>query len=182
MPALIEMDLALPLYERAIDAALRAEGPQSRLAVDIRLTLANGLMSVGEVDSSKRQLAVALATMRTVGGADDIGAALAEARATYEMFITIFLSRRSISFEEALGTLERIRKRLDERSSRVPEGIPSSHRLRHRFAVSGLGRFRARQRTSGVVCSGAPSSGGGSEHAWADRDISRLVGHASGRS
>jgi eukaryotic-like serine/threonine-protein kinase len=116
-------DLALPIYERAIDAALRAEGLQSRLAIDIRFSLARGLRGVGEVDSSKRQLAAALATMRALGGADDIGAALAEAREMYEMFGTTFQSRRLVSFEEALATLERIRERFDEPSSRLPEVI-----------------------------------------------------------
>ena len=147
------LDLALPIYERAIDAALRAEGPQSRLAIDIRFSLARGLRDVGEVDSSKRQLAAALATMRALGGADDIGAALAEARAMHEMFFTIFLSRRLISFEEALGTLERIRKRLDEPSSRVPEAI----RARIDFAIGSLhlgwGDF---ERGSELLASSAP--------------------------
>ena len=116
-------DLALPLYERAIDAALRAEGPQSRLAIDIRLGLVRGLWGVGEVESSKRQLAVALAAMRALGGADDIGASLAEAAATATMFHSTLPQGRGVSFEEALATLERIRKRFDEASSRVPEAI-----------------------------------------------------------
>jgi serine/threonine protein kinase/tetratricopeptide (TPR) repeat protein len=127
-------DLALPIYERAIDAALRAEGPQSRLAINIRLTLAKALMGVGEVDSSKRQLAAALAAMRALGGADDIGAALAEAEAMYSMFNATFQSRREVSFEEAIATLERIRKRFDEPSSRVPEAI----RARIDFKIGAL--------------------------------------------
>src|SRR5262249_6988528 len=48
-------DLARPLYERAIEAALRAEGPQSRLAIDIRRDFAFGLWFVREFDASKRQ-------------------------------------------------------------------------------------------------------------------------------
>jgi tetratricopeptide (TPR) repeat protein len=126
------MDIALPIYERAIAAALRAEGPQSRLAVDMRLSLASGLRAIGEVEASKRQLAAALATMRALGGADDIGAALAEARATMLSFMATFRSRRMLSFEEALATLERIRRRLDEPSSRVPEAI----RARVDFALA----------------------------------------------
>ena len=116
-------DLARPLYERAIDAALRAEGPHSRLAIDIRVRLAAGLRNAGELDASKRQFAAALATMRALGGPDDIGAALAEAQDTYELSHTTFRSTRLISFEEALATLERIRKRFDEPLSRVPEVI-----------------------------------------------------------
>jgi eukaryotic-like serine/threonine-protein kinase len=114
------IDLALPIYERAIDAALRAEGPQSRLAVEIRLSHAKALRSIGETDASKRQLAAALATMRALGGADDIGAALAEAEAVTHMFASSFQSRRVVSFEEALAALERIRKRFNESSSQVP--------------------------------------------------------------
>jgi serine/threonine-protein kinase len=118
------IDLALPIYERAIDAAFRAEGPHSRLAIDIRLSLAKALRSIGEVDASKRQLAAALATMRALGGADDIGAALAEAEAMTHMFrSTTSQSRRVVSFDEALAALERIRKRFDEAPSRVPEVI-----------------------------------------------------------
>jgi serine/threonine-protein kinase len=113
-------DLALPIYERAIDAALRAEGPQSRLAIDIRLSLARGLRFVGDIDASKRQFAVAIATMRALGGGNDVGAALAEADEMYGMFID---SRRMASFEEALATLDRIRKSFDEPSARVPEAI-----------------------------------------------------------
>ena len=117
-------DLALPLYERAIDAALRAEGPQSRLAADIRLGFMRGLWSIGEVDLARRQLAAALATMRALGGADDIGASLAEAAAMTSMFhSTTFGARRMASFEETLGTLESIRRRFDEAPSRVPEAI-----------------------------------------------------------
>jgi eukaryotic-like serine/threonine-protein kinase len=116
-------DLALPIYERAIDAALRAEGPHSRLAIDIRLSLAKGLRDVVEMDSAKRQLAAALATMRALGGADDVGAALAEARHVYFAFKTTFRSRRVVSFKEALATLQRIRKRFDEAPSGVPEAI-----------------------------------------------------------
>jgi tetratricopeptide (TPR) repeat protein len=120
------LDLALPLYERAIDAALRAEGPQSRLAIDIRLGLAGGLRIAGEADASKRHLGAALAAMRALGGADDIGAAVAEARAMYAMFqATILQSKRMASFEEALAALERIAKRFEEPPSRVPEAIRS---------------------------------------------------------
>jgi len=117
------VDLARPIYDRAIDAALRSEGPQSRLAIDIRLSLAKALRSVGETDEARRQVDAALATMRELGGADDIGAALAEADAMTHMFASTFEFGRAVSFKEALATLERLRKRLEEASFRVPEGI-----------------------------------------------------------
>jgi eukaryotic-like serine/threonine-protein kinase len=118
-----QVDLALPVYERAIDAALRAEGPQSRLAIDIRLTLSQSLMGVGQAEASKRQLAAALDTMRALGGADDIGAALTEARTMAYWFTGWVSHSRVVSFEEALAALERISKLLDEPSSRVPEAV-----------------------------------------------------------
>jgi len=116
-------DLALPIYEHAIDAALRAEGPQSRLAIDIGLSLARGLREMGQVAASKRQFAAALAMMRAVAGPDDMGAALVEAEEMFSTFNTAFQSRRLVSFDEALATVERIRKRFDEPSSHVPEVI-----------------------------------------------------------
>lgn len=117
-------DLARPIYERAIDAAFRAEGPLSRLAIDIRLSLAKGLMYIGDMDASKRQLAAALATMRALGGPDDIGAAMTEAKWTITMFTgTTVQARRILSFEEAHATLERIKRRFDEPSSRVPDAL-----------------------------------------------------------
>jgi serine/threonine-protein kinase len=117
------MDLALPVYERAIDAAVRAEGLQSRLAVEIRLDLVTRLLFAGQVDAAKRQLANALATLRALGGADDIGAALAEAGKVVHMFSGHLLSRRMIPFEEASASLDRIKKRFDDPSSRVPDAI-----------------------------------------------------------
>jgi len=126
-------DLALPLYERAIDAALRAEGPQSRLAIDVRRSFAGALMAVGELEASKRQFAAALAGMRALGGADDIGAALVEAGWTSSMYsMSTTEAKRMISFEEALATLSRIKNRFDEPSSRVPESI----RARVDFALA----------------------------------------------
>jgi tetratricopeptide (TPR) repeat protein len=116
-------DLALPTYERAIEAALQAEGAQSRLANEIRLSHARSLIYIGQVEAGKRQLAAALGTMRALGGEDDLGASVVEANFVYILFDAVFESRRFISFDEAIASLERIRKRLDESPTRVPEAI-----------------------------------------------------------
>jgi serine/threonine-protein kinase len=117
------MDLALRSYQRATEAALQAEGPQSRLAIEIRVSQARSLTLMGQVDAGKRQMAAAIGAMRSLGGEDDIGASVAEANAVFELFHTTVLSRRPISFEEALASMQRIRKSLDASPSRVPQTV-----------------------------------------------------------
>ena len=76
-----------PLFERAIEMALAAEGPTSRLAAEIRLDFAYRLAGIAGTPGKRsaeaiQHIAAALAAMRSVGGPDDIGAALAQVRVT----------------------------------------------------------------------------------------------------
>ncbi|HWK83854.1 MAG TPA: protein kinase, partial [Caldimonas sp.] len=83
---------AMPQFERAIDSAVRIEGPLSRSAVAMRLRYFSGLTRDLQLERARVQLAGALAAMRASGGPNDVGAALAEAQAAAVMFDNSFAS------------------------------------------------------------------------------------------
>ncbi|MBT9485957.1 MAG: serine/threonine protein kinase [Rubrivivax sp.] len=72
-------DEANPLFQRAIDTAIVAEGPLSRLASRIRRSFASELMARGHAAWAREMSEGSLAAMRMSGGDDDLEAAIAEA-------------------------------------------------------------------------------------------------------
>lgn len=109
---------AWPLWERAINAALAAEGPNSRLSAAIRIDYAYRLASEKHAAAAKQQLRAALDAMRAVGGPDDIGAALAQSR----VFAMLF-DYEQVAFDDALAAVTESQQILSSLGSRVPEAL-----------------------------------------------------------
>jgi eukaryotic-like serine/threonine-protein kinase len=105
---------AKSLLESAIDEAIAAEGPQSRAAIDLRLSLAHTLVTVAKLDEAKPYREAALEVLRASGGAGEIQAALIESDEARAM------NQMGVSFEETRLTLERDQAAL-ARGALVPE-------------------------------------------------------------
>ena len=106
------------LLERAIEMALAAEGPASRLAAEIRLDFAFRLANKKRGAEAIQQIAAALTAMRSVGGPDDISAALAEVRLT-AMLTEVGLS----GFHDAFEVVSGARQIIARQGPRIPEAV-----------------------------------------------------------
>ncbi len=112
------LDKALPVFYQAIDLALRAEGPASRTAVDMRLVLGSKLIdSVGKEEALK-VVEPALAVLESYGGPYAIRAAEERASFWAEMYVMI-----SIPPEEATAVVARSQAVIDQQPLAVPEII-----------------------------------------------------------
>ena len=111
-------DQARPLFERAIDEALAAEGQTSRLASKIRFSLANQLASAGFVEPSRAMFKEVLAAMRAVGGEDDLESALLEVDA-----VSTLAANNSMGFDEANAAMTKTLTTLERQGSRIPRWV-----------------------------------------------------------
>ncbi|MEO7243780.1 MAG: protein kinase [Rubrivivax sp.] len=106
------------MFEKAIQIALASEGPLSRRAVDTRLTLLYSLMGHSRSAEARAQADAALATMRALGGADDVGAALAQSHSAGLLFDT-----GDMPASQALAMATAAQETLARRGPGVPEGV-----------------------------------------------------------
>jgi tetratricopeptide (TPR) repeat protein len=113
-----DFDRALPLYAAAIDEAQAAEGPQSLVAIDIRLNVARNLVTLERVDESRPYRESALAALRAGGGPGKLRAALEESGSAAEMF-----EMAQIPFAQARDAIERNRASVAAQGELVPESI-----------------------------------------------------------
>lgn len=104
-----------PLYERAIGMAEKAEGALSRRATEMRLEYGYWLIGKLQPNEAMRHVNAALATMRTLGGADDIGAALAQVN-----ILGAMVDAELLPPKEAIPIVEESRQSLLRQGSRVP--------------------------------------------------------------
>ena len=128
--ALITVDFneQVALFEKAIEKALAAEGTASRLAAEIRIDFAYGLSSPTKSLRSwsqkqrgavaAQQIAAALAAMRSVGGPDDIGAALAQSKVTAMLAETGVLG-----FDEAIEAVTGVQQIIAQQGRKIPEAV-----------------------------------------------------------
>jgi eukaryotic-like serine/threonine-protein kinase len=98
------IDEAVQLLDKAVTEALAAEGPLSLTAVTIRLTLADRLSARQRFEESDAARQAALTSLRALGGAHEIRAALHES----------FLARQQLmmgqtGFTQAQAVIERLR-------------------------------------------------------------------------
>ncbi len=96
-------DEALPMYERAIETALLAEGPLSTTAIAMRLSLAQRLAETPYADQAQAPFDAALSAMHKLGGAHEIRAAFASAAFAFTRYINF----RQIKPTEAIAVIER---------------------------------------------------------------------------
>ncbi|MEO8508195.1 MAG: protein kinase, partial [Betaproteobacteria bacterium] len=116
------------LFEKAIEMALAAEDPASRLAAEIRLDFAYRLSDISRssrIWSDKKraavaiqQVAAALSAMRSVGGPDDIGAALAQSWVT-----AMFSEAGTMGYHEAIEAVSGAKQIIARQGRRIPESI-----------------------------------------------------------
>ena len=106
---------ATPLYEHAIETALRVEGPLSPTAVTMRLKYVDLLTESLQAKEAQAQLAAALAAMRASGGDDDPAAAHAEVSSLSAMVDFLL-----IPAEQAITAIDRARKSIDAHGRSVP--------------------------------------------------------------
>jgi tetratricopeptide (TPR) repeat protein len=78
-------DEALPLYSSAIEDAVAVEGAESATAIDIRIQLANELISNSRASESSPLQASVLAALRRRGRTGEIRAAMEEAYFTFRL-------------------------------------------------------------------------------------------------
>jgi len=92
-------DEAMSVLRAAIDEALAAEGLLSRIAIDLRLGLAEELVHLFRFEESRAPREAALAALRSLGGPSQIRAALEEAHLAmnaYENHLMAFDEARAI--------------------------------------------------------------------------------------
>jgi serine/threonine-protein kinase len=124
-------DQARPLYERALEHAIAAEGRSSRLASQIRLRLASDLMQNGHVGLALSTYEQAIAALRALHGDEDFQVALAEADAAYT-----HAAMDDGAYESAERTLARSQEILDRNGSRIPPWLGARvEAMRGCFAV-----------------------------------------------
>ena len=109
---------APPWWDEAIAAALLADGVNSRLGASIRLDYASRLANDGEGEEARKLLESALIALRSVGGADDFEAALAESRTMALMY-----DNNLVRFPEAIAAVANAQKALSSHGSRLPPAV-----------------------------------------------------------
>ena len=109
-----------PLWDKAIAAAMEAEGPTSQLAARIRIDYAYRLADIDGAAASE-ELRKALDAMRAVGGPDDVGAALAQSRVFAEMY-----EREQVGVKAALAAVTESQRTLAKLGSKLPESVRAS--------------------------------------------------------
>jgi tetratricopeptide (TPR) repeat protein len=102
-------DDANALFDRAIDIALQVEGPQSRIAIDLRLRAAYAFVDSWRSDLGMPYMHAALQALRARGGHDAVRAAVDEVAIVVRK--TMFGQG---SMQEALDALTRSRATMEE--------------------------------------------------------------------
>lgn len=111
-------DEALPLYLSSIEDAAAVEGAASQSAIDIRLELAYVLVLFDRTPESVAYREAALATLRSLGQAGQIRAALAESEHAFQL-----VDLAQISYGEAQATVERCLAQLAAMGPDLPEPV-----------------------------------------------------------
>ncbi|MGB8338200.1 MAG: serine/threonine-protein kinase, partial [Burkholderiales bacterium] len=111
-------DLAAPIMNAAISEAVAVEGQLSRIAIDIRIDLVYNLVTRSRLQEARLPRDTALAALRTLGGANEIRAAIEESRIESWIF-----NMNLISFPEAKATIERNRSFIAARGTHLPESL-----------------------------------------------------------
>ena len=114
--AMNRFDEAVPLYDEAIRDALLAEGKSSPRASRLRISLAYDLASNGRSAEGKVFAQSAFSEMRQLAGADDFATGVLEANMASYM-----LMNSGIPFEEALDSISRVQRSLDQSKIPIPE-------------------------------------------------------------
>ncbi len=112
------LDEAIALLRRAIDLTLIVEGPQSSRAIDTHLSLARVYTTAGRASEAKAPLATALAAMRSLGGKDDIAAALIEAKMT-----VVGGNVWAAPYEDVMKVFDRLDQAIAGHGRAVPEEV-----------------------------------------------------------
>lgn len=129
-----EYKKATPLYEHAIETALRVEGPLSPTAVTMRLKYFDLLTESRQAKEAQAQLAAALAAMRASGGDDDPAAAHAEVASLSSM-----VDYMLIPAEQAIAAIDRARKSIDAHGRSVPALVRANLDLAYARRLSAWG-------------------------------------------
>ena len=112
------LDEALPLYKRAAETALSAEGRNSNIAINIQLNEAHQLISSSRFEEGRPLIKVALDELRASGAAGEIRAAVEAADFAYYVF-----EGNGSSFDEAASVIERSRLFLGSGLSMIPASV-----------------------------------------------------------
>jgi tetratricopeptide (TPR) repeat protein len=113
-------DEAAPILEESIRIALQVQGPLSRTAMEGRTALGSFYALRGNKDAALRYYGPALAAMRTLGGPNDVRAALEEARLATWLRVN---GEGLLSFADAQAMFERSLAALNSHSWHVPRNI-----------------------------------------------------------
>ncbi len=108
-------DDALAMRREAIAEALKAEGPASSAAVEMRIRLGLDLNALNHGADARKLFDAAIATLEGLGGVHSIRAARVKARLQSEQF-----AMGSASYEETIAVLEEVSSFLKIQSSAVP--------------------------------------------------------------
>jgi serine/threonine-protein kinase len=109
---------AMAVLRDAIDEALAAQGPLSRIAIDLRLGLAAQLVVLFRFEESRAPREAALAALRSLGGPSEIRAAIEEAGLAMDAY-----ENHLIGFDEARTIVERDRSLVSGSSDATPASI-----------------------------------------------------------
>ena len=111
-------DAAEPMFEKAIQIALASEGPLSRRAVESRLSLLHYVVGRSRSAEARSHLDAALATMRALGGPDDVRAAVAQANSAGLLY-----DRGDMPASQALELATQAQETLARLGPAAPEGV-----------------------------------------------------------
>jgi tetratricopeptide (TPR) repeat protein len=120
-----QFDRTLPIYQKAINQALLAEGPLSTTAVSMRLVAVRKIIHYGDVNLAQEYFAAADKALRELGAGHGV-------RATYEaaLFQYMLLQSRAIGPREAMRKILQYRDTLAASELSIPAWyIPECDRL-----------------------------------------------------
>lgn len=111
------LDEAQPIFQQAIDTALRSEGPLSLTAIDIRLSVSRVLADTSHRDAAKEHFDAAVAALRQRGGAHEVRAAFATAHFAYRQR----MGGMQVPANEAIAAIQQSRAVLRGSSLPIPD-------------------------------------------------------------
>jgi tetratricopeptide (TPR) repeat protein len=109
------LDDSTPIYRRALDIALKTEGPQSDLSIAMRRTRAFQLVNANRFAEARTTMNEALATLKTRGVVGQVRAALIAAD-----FWSDLAQSNALPYQEALDELARNQAVLAAQGAAVP--------------------------------------------------------------